>query len=241
MYSFDGRIRFSEVGEDLLLTPESLIDYYQDCSTFQSEDLGIGLKFLREQGFAWLINYWQIDILRYPALGECVRTGTSPYQLRGFMGLRNFIMETAQGETLALANSVWSLINMDKMQPARIPQFVAERYELFPKFDMEYLPRKIAVPQEGGEPCTPVQVQQYHLDTNHHVNNGQYLRMASALLPEGAKPRRIRIAYQRQAVLGDEIIPVRYRTGEDTVLVALDGIGGSPYAAAEFVMTERTE
>ena len=41
MYTFDSRIRYSEVGEDKRLTLISLVDYFQDCSTFQSEDLGI--------------------------------------------------------------------------------------------------------------------------------------------------------------------------------------------------------
>ena len=36
MYTFDGRVRYSEVGEDGLLTMQSLLDYFQDCSTFQS-------------------------------------------------------------------------------------------------------------------------------------------------------------------------------------------------------------
>ena len=35
MYSFDSRIRYSETDADGRLTPEKLIDYFQDCSTFQ--------------------------------------------------------------------------------------------------------------------------------------------------------------------------------------------------------------
>ena len=39
MYTFDGRIRYSEVDRKRALTVEKLIDYFQDCSSFQSEDL----------------------------------------------------------------------------------------------------------------------------------------------------------------------------------------------------------
>ena len=38
MYKFDGRIRYSEVDSERKLTVEKMIDYFQDCSSFQSED-----------------------------------------------------------------------------------------------------------------------------------------------------------------------------------------------------------
>ena len=68
IYKVDGRIRYSEVGQDGLLTIPALIDYFQDCSTFQSEDLEIGVARLKQNHMAWLVNYWQVDILRLPAL-----------------------------------------------------------------------------------------------------------------------------------------------------------------------------
>ena len=38
IYSFDGRVRYSETGENGLLTLPGILNYFQDCSTFQSED-----------------------------------------------------------------------------------------------------------------------------------------------------------------------------------------------------------
>jgi hypothetical protein len=38
-YSFEGKIRYSEVGEDGRLTMPGILNYFQDCSTFQSESL----------------------------------------------------------------------------------------------------------------------------------------------------------------------------------------------------------
>lgn len=44
MYTFDSRVRYSETDENGNLSLESLIDYMQDCTNFQSEDLGVGLR-----------------------------------------------------------------------------------------------------------------------------------------------------------------------------------------------------
>ena len=49
MYQMESRIRYSETDADGRLTPEKLIDYFQDCSTFQSEDNGLGVERLRHK------------------------------------------------------------------------------------------------------------------------------------------------------------------------------------------------
>lgn len=46
-YSFTSRIRYSEIGEDGNLTLPGLINYFQDCSTFQSEAIGEGVAELK--------------------------------------------------------------------------------------------------------------------------------------------------------------------------------------------------
>lgn len=49
MYEFDSRVRYSEVDHHGTMTVPALINYFQDCSTFQSEDLGIGTTVLKEE------------------------------------------------------------------------------------------------------------------------------------------------------------------------------------------------
>lgn len=245
MYTFDSRIRYSEVDPDMFLTTEALIDYFQDCSTFQSEELGIGLAFTRERNLGWIVVFWQIEIYRRPVLGEHVRIGTSPYDLKGFIGLRNFMMESADGERLAEAASVWTLMDLGTMRPVRVLPEMAEKYSLNPPFDMHYEPRKIHLPENAVGTAFPViTVQEQHLDTNHHVNNGQYVRFAVTALPHGAQVDRLMIEYRRQAHTGDRITPVRYdgetagadgQAGRNThcSTVALNAEDGAPYAVAK--------
>ena len=238
MYTFDGRIRYSEVDSRRRLTVEKTIDYFQDCSSFQSEDLGIGLDYMEKNHIAWVINYWQIRFLRRPAMGEKVRTGTSPYEFRNVLGMRNFMMETEDGERLSAANSVWSLLDMEKMYPMRIPDEIKEKYELNPKIDMDYKGRKIAVPAEGGEPQEDVVVRIHHLDTNQHMNNAQYVHFAVMYLPRGREITELRVEYKKQAVLGDRITPVLYRTDENVLLVSMNGEDSKPYAVIEMTLLD---
>ncbi len=227
MYTFSGRIRFSETNPEGYLKMESLIDYFQDCSTFQSEDLGIGIGYLSQKNLAWLVNAWQIDIAELPRLGTPVVTGTSPYELKGFMGLRNFAMETEDGRRLVNANSIWSLFDMEKGMPARMDDKITAAYQLQPRFEMEYLPRKIRIPKEGGRAQEGILITEQFLDSNHHVNNGQYVRLAMAYGPKDQEIARIRVEYKKQAYLGDTIVPVVYAVGEPNY----DNTAGEPKPA----------
>ncbi len=235
MYSFQSRIRYSETDSEGRLSLFSLLDYFQDCSTFQSEDLGVGLGYLKQRHMAWVLSSWQIVIDRYPRLCEDVEVGTFPYEFRSFLGYRNFFLKTMEREWLARANSLWSLLNMDTGKPAVPPAEMVAKYALEERLPMDYAPRKIAIP-EGGRFEEPIVVRKHHLDTNHHVNNAQYVNMALELLPEGAFPegiRMLRVEYKKQAFLEDVLLPYVVQE-EGRVLASLRDGAGNVYVNVEF-------
>ena len=56
MYTFDGRVRYSEVGVDGNMTIESLLDYFQDASIFHSEDVGLGVDYFQKVNLVWMLS-----------------------------------------------------------------------------------------------------------------------------------------------------------------------------------------
>ena len=231
MYTFESRVRYSEVGEDGRMTLQSLLDYFQDCSTFHSEDIGLGVDYFRPIHQVWLRSAWPICVNRYPKVYEQIVIGTAPYDFRGFIGCRNFEMKTKEGEVLAYANSIWSLMDTEKMVPVKPNEKMLAGYVLEEKYPMAYAPRKIAVPKDGAEE-EPFTVKPHHLDTNHHVNNGQYVRMAMDYVQEKFEVRQLRVEYKMQALLGDIIYPV-VCGGEGTYVVSLNNEDGKPYCIVE--------
>lgn len=232
MYTFDSRIRYSETDSEGTLTLMALLNYFQDCSTFQSEDAGSGVVFMRERKLAWVLNSWQIVPLRYPKLGEKVTIGTVPYQFQKFIGYRNFVMMDQEGNYLAKANSIWSLISMETGKPVIPTAEIMAGYPLGEKIPMEYADRKVAVPA-GGVIREGITVMPHHLDTNHHVNNGQYVLLAQEFLPEGEKITQMRAEYKKQAFLGDVFYPYVVKEGEKLIVSLQDG-EGKAYATVEF-------
>ena len=98
MYSFNSKVRYSEVGEDKKLSLNGVINYFQDCSTFQSEELQLGVGVLEEMHRVWVLSSWQIVMERYPDLCEEITIATWPYYFQGFCGYRNFIMKDQKGK-----------------------------------------------------------------------------------------------------------------------------------------------
>ena len=233
MYLFDSRIRYSETDCDGKLTLISLLNYFQDCSTFQSEDLGMGVDYMQSIDKVWLMSSWQIVVNRYPRLGEKVSIGTLPYEFKGFMGHRNFVMFDEFGNQLAVANSLWSLINMKTWRPAMPDERMLKGYRLEERLDMNYAPRKIAIPEKEGEKPEAIAVRKHHIDTNHHVNNGQYVNIAMDLLPEGFEVGQLRAEYKKQAFLDDVFYPYIV-TIDDRTIISLNDEKGEAYFISEF-------
>lgn len=232
MYTFNSRIRYSETDSEGKLTMASLINYFQDCSTFHSEDVNLGIEYLRQSNLVWVLSSWQIVVERYPDLGENVTIGTQPYDLKGFLGYRNFWMTDEKGGYIAKANTLWSLLNTESGKPAGIPEGMAEGYGMGEKLDMEYAPRKIVIPQ-GGQKQEPITVKKHHLDTNHHVNNQQFVDMAMDFLPEGFSVWQLRAEYKKQAFLDDVLVP--YVAKEDgKIVVSLTDFSEAPFVVVEF-------
>lgn len=231
MYSFDSRVRYSETDDKGKMTLASILNYFQDCSTFHSEDIGVGIDYLNSIGCLWVLSGWQIRIERYPSLCENIKISTFPYDFKGFLGYRNFLMEDEQGNKIAYANSIWTFLDRKTGHPGKVPEKLRNAYELQERLLMEYEPRKITLP-ENGRAGESFQVKPYQIDSNHHVNNGQYVQMGMEYLPEGFQVRQMRAEYKKAALLNDTILPVIYEE-EDRIAVSLNGENGT-YAIVEF-------
>lgn len=234
MYCFESRVRYSETDSEKRLTLPSLLDYLQDCCTFESEALGVGVDYLRREKAAWLLSSWQVKILRYPKLGETIRVNTWPYDFKSFYGYRSFSVTDGEGVTLAEANSVWVFMDLARMRPVRIPAEMTEAYRdaFGGPLPGRWEDRRIAVPG-GGEKRSPVRVARFHIDTNHHMNNGKYILAAQEYLPEDFVIGELRAEYRKAALLGDLLYPLVTLEGDRADIVLADE-AEKAYAVVQF-------
>lgn len=232
MYEFQTRVRYTELDEYGKLSVGSLVDLMQDTSTFHLEDLQVGCNYLQEKRLVWMVSFWQIVIDRMPEFPENIIVGTKPYGFTPAFGLRNFVIMDEKKNNLVCANSYWVLVDRESGKPIRIPKEEAEHYSCEEPVEMDYAPRKISIEEELTA-TDPLTVQRHHLDTNLHVNNGQYIKIALERLPVDIDIAELRVEYRKQALLGNCIVPC---IGESTdrYVVKLNDEQGQPYAIIAF-------
>lgn len=232
MYCMKRPVTYSEVGADYKADMAQVINYFQDCSCFQSDFLGVGPEYMERSGKVWILNSWQIIVERYPKYGEQITVGTWAYDFRGPLGMRNFIIDDASGRRMAKANSVWAMVDIVTGRPVRVDEAQIETYQMEPKEPMDYASRKIAISGDF-ETLEPVRVTKACLDTNHHMNNGRYVAVAMEYLPDNYSVRQIRVEYKRSAKFGDILIPKR-QEASGRIVVLLEDIEGEVCVITEF-------
>ena len=221
-YEYTDTVRYSKVDGELKLTIPALIDYFQDAAIEQSESLGVGAVALTARSLAWFLISWDIRIRRLPKLQERIVVGTYPYHFRGMLGNRAVYMKTEDGELLAEGDAQWAMMDTANMRMTRVPDDVAASYTLGDGPLFEARGRRISVP-DGGHVFPSVPVQEYMLDNNGHVNNGQFVHLAMSYVPAGADVREFRVEYKKQARLGESITPiVSTEDGRTVVVLATD-------------------
>ena len=155
---------------------------------------------------------------------------TWPYAFKGIYGYRNFTIQDPEGNYLVRANSNWFFFDTESGCPVRVGEEDVAAYGIGQeeKLPMDYAPRRIPLPAEYEE-YPVIAVAAHHIDTNHHVNNAQYVEIAREVLPAGLCIRELRVEYKKAAVLGDNMIP-RVSVEAGCYTVALCDTEGKPYA-----------
>ncbi len=236
MYSYNERIRYTEMDENRNLSLVSIINFMQDCCIYEAEDGGVGIDWLQEHDTAWMLTGWQVKINRRPVFCERVKISTWATGFRHFLGRRNFTIENQEsGELLVYADSDWAYVNTKTQKPERnVPEKELLVYGMAPALDRSFEKGRILVP-DTLTACPPITVTEVNIDTNHHVNNGQYVALACSVLPGGTgKTRDFRCEVRRQSVLGDVLFPYVGEDG-DASYVLLNDAEGNTRLTARFI------
>ena len=196
MYEMKIRVRYSEVDREGIARLHQILEYFQDCGTFQSEELGLGVEEDQKNHRAWYLIAWNVKIIRHPRMSEYIDVTTQAYKMRGFYGYRRYSIIDEQGATIVSAEAIWILMNTQKMLPMKVTKEIADIYVEKDADKTVRINRKISD------------------DGNNHVNNTVYALWTEDILPEGACAKEVRIDY-RKAAMFKETIQVFVQQQED--------------------------
>ncbi len=188
----------------------SVMNYLGDMAMYQSEALGVGMKYLKEDKMAWVLYKWDITMKSYPLLNETIKVETFAYSFKRFYAYRKYEIFDAGGNRIGYADSVWILINTDRRRPMRITKDIYEAYGIDDSnntpIDIENILSINAVNCEKS-----FEVRYSDIDTNMHVNNVKYAAWALETVPKDIvlnyELKNIKVTYEKETTYG-EIIKV---------------------------------
>lgn len=228
-------VKCSNIGSDGCLRNSTIVDFLQDCSIFHLDTHPVLAPFFEEQNCGMFLVSRQTDIIRKPKYGERVHLKTWTYDCRRMYGFRNTIIFDENEKPCAISYSTGAFMNLETARPMQIPKETLAKIKLNPAFEMEYTPRKIALPDTEPTIFEQVKIKKYQLDMNNHTNNARYIDIADEYLPDDKKVGRIRCEYKKPAKYNDVITPKVY-SYSNNLSVDLQGDDGKSFCIIEYTL-----
>lgn len=211
----------------------SAIDVMQDCSLFWMESEPSFGQFLQKNKLGMFLLFRQVDIERLPVYGEQISAETRIYKCKGFYGYRNTFLYGEDGRPCVKSWGVGAFVGFESGRMARLPQEEIDKVTIEPELEMEYLDKRIALPEVEFRELPRMAVRKGDIDLNGHVNNARYLEAAVELLSAPRPIGRIRVEYKAPAKLDDVFYPELAELDDRTYLT-LSNKDKVPYAVMEF-------
>ncbi len=239
MYCFEDRVSYSRIDEKGLLKPHEIINSLQDCALFHSEEVGRSCVIMKEEGMAWLLNYWNVRIVRRPAMNERFSVSTWVYQVKGIFARRGFLIETMDQEPLVHGISRWFYFQHKTGMPVKPKQIDLDVYTIEKEAPFVEEKGHIPVP-EDLQLMQTYEVNPGFLDTNVHMNNSEYVKMACGVLDLGEEVTGLRVEYH-QAAKNHDVIQVYAHRDPEGVTVSLRNPEGMEYATCRMEIQNSRE
>lgn len=224
MREFD--VRSYEVDFNCELRLPALFNHLQDVAWEQAEGMGWGWQALQQQGWLWVLARIDLRVLRLPRWTDKVCLYTWPRGLDGIFALRDFELQTPNGEVLAQATSSWLVLSAQNHRPMRIASLVEGR-TFVEQSAMGCNADRLLLPADAAPEATDEQrVVLGDIDMNQHVNNVRYIDMACNTYGreqwERFAPSGITVNFNAESQMGEVLRLLRYSSAKNEQLVAIN-------------------
>ncbi|MDD4817831.1 MAG: thioesterase [Victivallaceae bacterium] len=234
MFTIKRTVSISDVDGDGALKLGAMSDFMLACCCFQMDSEKDFSAYLEREHCAVFLASRQIDIIRRPCYGETVTVRTGVFDCMSIFGYRNTFIFDESGVPVIKSFSAGAFVSLDRGRPIRLPDAVRLALTVDEKADMDYLPRKIALPDSAGETMPDFRVRRCQLDANNHMNSSRYLEEAEELIPDNFQYSRVRVEYKHQAKLHARIFPTLFRPAPEKYVVTLNDGDNASHAIVEF-------
>ena len=207
--------------EDRKLKTSELLYILQEVASEHCEIIGYSGDVVGRMGLLWVIVRQKLEVYRYPKNGEEILVRTWPNPDRHGFFPRQYVIESMDGEKLAAACAIWSLVDVSSRKLIRPENYGIVFGGLTSEEDQPKPRGTVKLEQtEAREFVVPEE----YLDVNQHMNNTRYYDLAEDSIgawTDTAELAELTTEYVSEALLGDKLT-VRYGTDGESWYVTGD-------------------
>lgn len=177
-YSENKIVKTYQCDKHGFIRPVILMNYLQDVADTHAEILGAGRAFCMDNGIAWVVTHYLVDIIRLPRESENLTITTWPAVHGPLKAVRDFEIHGSDGKLMIRATSQWILINTAVRRPIRLDEYLSADW-------LDGATRALDLPFDKFPDFVPNQkdnkflVRYDDVDVNQHVNNAVYTKWAT--------------------------------------------------------------
>ena len=192
---------------DMLLG--SILKILENSGNKHSDAAGDAILEGTNNGKAWILTDWLIEIGTYPKYGDKILARTWSEPLNHPLTCTRDFEIYCNGELSVRGMTKWILLDLESNRPCRLTAEILDKYQPEDRhtFEDSKLPRLLAPETFSRE--TPISIRRLDIDFNDHVHNLTYLDYAVEGLPEDVFKNRdfkkLRISYKLAVKAGEEI------------------------------------
>ena len=203
-------IKYSELDQNLLLKPFSLLNFLQDIASQSAEDLGFGYSYIQQKNYAWFLLKYRMEFTEYPSDIQNITLTTEPRGYNRLFAFRDFELHK-NDKLIGKIASTWSLIDINSHAILPIANALADCTNMTPfekrETDLSY--NKITTLSQPNFQ-KEFEVRYNDIDVNGHANNGNYIIWAleplSFAFKNGHKIKSLDMVFKKEAKHGEKVI-----------------------------------
>ena len=214
-------VHYYETNYRLECKISSIINYFCDIGSKQSEELGVGIDYLTERRLAYVFYRYDIKVNRYPKYGEKIKVVTMAKSFKKFYASRAYEIYDENNEKIVDGEGIFLLINIDRRRAVRIPedQYIAYGVDIenCPDIKVTKLEKLTKEMNKNN-----FKVRYGDIDSNMHVHNVKYVEWAVESLPleivSNYELKELSVVFEKECRYGAEVIAsYEIRENEDGV------------------------
>jgi medium-chain acyl-[acyl-carrier-protein] hydrolase len=231
------------IGKDRKLRVTALLQFLEDMAIRHSEFCGVGLDYYHDNGVAWVLAKWDVEIYSYPGFNQQITIATVPTSFRSYFGFRMLEVRNEKGELLARAHTLWVFVDTVRKKPIPVTDELIRAYGLT-RDQKEPLAIEAPAPPETEEMVAQFQIRPADIDTNRHVNNIRFVEWALDTLPvdftESHSVHRVLVDYRKELTFGEPVTAVADKVRNGNGITTRHQINGKKNGFSHHVQVDIT-